>query len=141
MRGSPALVLPKLKEDGGEGDDGSEELAGKFDARVISGHGDLGHGEGLIAEEVFPEAGAGGIHFREAGQNGEGKVPDGKLLEVDDDEGDGDNSVEEEPEGGIDRGGVIVDFWVDVVSLNVGEEDEEGGEGVVEDFHRSRIDC
>ena len=139
------LGLPELEDDGGEGDDGAEEFAGEFDAWVGGGHGLLGHGCRLIAKEIFPNAGGGGGHFGEAGEGGEGEIPKGEPFEVDDDEGDADDGVEEEPEEGIE-GGVVkrwagVDLGIDVISLEPGKNEEEGGEGVVEEFHRGGIDC
>lgn len=127
--------MPELEEDGGEGDEGAEELAGELDAGVIGGHGDLGHGEGLVAEEVIPEAGSGGGHFDEAGDDGEGEVEAREAAEGEEDEGDANDEVEDEPEEGIEGGGVVIDGGIDVISLEPGEEDEEGGEEIVEELH------
>jgi len=69
-------------ENGEEGDESSEEFAGEFDARVFGGHGGLGHVEGLFAEEVLPEAGAGEAHLDEAGEDGEDEVGFGKFAVI-----------------------------------------------------------
>jgi len=127
--------LPELENDGREGDEGAEEFAGEFDAGVLCGHRDMGQGEGSVAEEIVPEAGAGHRHFDEAGHDGEGEIPDRELLEGHQKKSHADNGVEEKPESGVERGGIGVDLWVDVVSLVIGEEEEEGGQNVVEDLH------
>lgn len=135
-----ASVLPELEKDGGEGDEGAEEFAGEFDAGVFGGHAALGHVEGLISEEILPEAGAGDAHFDEAGEDGERKIPDGEAAEIEHEESDTDDEVEGEPEGGIERGGIMVNTGIDVVVLEGCEDEEEDGEGVVEDLHIWRDD-
>ena len=128
-------VLPELEEDGSEGDEGAEEFAGEFDAGIFGGHGDLGHVEFVFSEEVLPEAGAGHPHLDEAGDDGEREEPAGEATEVEHNEGDSDDEVKGEPEGGIERRGIVVNSGVDVVVLEGGKDDEEDGEGVVENLH------
>lgn len=62
----------------------------------------MGHGEGVFAKEIIPKAGAGHCHFDEAGHDGEGEIPEGKFLKIDQDEDDSDDPVEEKPEGGVE---------------------------------------
>ena len=129
--------MAELENHSSKGDEGSEEFAGEFDARVLGGHASLGHVKGFIAEEVLPEAGAGDAHFDEAGDDGERDIPAGEAAEIEQDEGDADDEVEGEPESGIKRGGIVVDSGVDVVVLEGSENDEEEGEGVIERLHFS----
>ena len=118
-----------------EGDDGAEELARELHARVSGRHGSIGHGEGFFAEEIVPQAGAGEGHLDEASDDGEGEEPEREAAEVEDNEPDPDDGIEKEPQRGIQRGWVMVDAGIDIILLEEGEEEEEGGEGVVEDLH------
>ena len=134
-------ALPKLEEDGGEGNERSEEFAAEFDAGVCGRHRVLGHGGGFVSEDVFPEAGAGDGHLEEAGDDSDHEIPLGEFSEGDHNEADRDDEVEDEPEGRIQgwivHEGVAVDRGVDVVALDPGKEGEEGSEEEIGDFHLS----
>lgn len=137
VRYSCSCILPELKDDSDEGDDGAEEFTGELDPGICSGHGDLGHGEGAFAEEIFIEAGAGHGHFDEAGGDGDDEIPPGKAAKGDEDEGDADDEVKEEPEGGVEGGGVVVNLGVDVIALKPGKDEKEACEEEVKEFHRN----
>ena len=93
----------------------------------------------IFAEEVLPEARAGQGHFGKAGEDGEDEIPAREVAEAEDDESDSDDGVEEKPECGVEgrivEGGVGVDLGIDVIPLEPGEKEEEGGESVVKDLH------
>lgn len=140
-------VLPPLEENTEESDEGTEEFAAQFDTRVRAGHRFAGHGEGLLAKEVFPKSGAGEIHFEKAGGDGQDEIPKGKSLLNQKQKCKSDDRVKEKPKCGVESGiverRVRVDLWVNIVPLKPGKNEEESGEGDVdwreEDFHISGI--
>lgn len=124
--------MQELETDCDKGEEGSEEFAGEFHAWVFSRHRGLGHVEGFFAEEVGPQAGAGGDHFKETGDDGDDEIPRWQLSKRNHHETDRDDQVEDEPEGRIDgrvvERGLAVDGGVDVVTLEPSKGSIEGGE-------------